>query len=318
MKKKLTITLGVVLLLLSPILYIIYALTMTGPMPDDEFQKQLPTIVSNLETKIEGDGEEALVMIHGYPDSLELWDKQAEYFKKDYTVARFTLPGFELNDSGERPSYSIKQIRMITDEFIKRLNKDKVTVLAHDWGAVYAFKYLEQNDLVDRVVLFDIGSFGKEERPAINVKYTFALAVAWNLPESLGEKLALYTAGSILNITDVDPNKTVDDLRPDPRMTYPYYHLWNAVLTKSIGKSAEVEEYATPFLFLYGKDKKVWFHAKTWEQQVVELGKGQVDSLPGGHWFMQSSPDLVNQKVEAWLTQGQTEKVANLENTEAL
>ncbi|RTR32203.1 alpha/beta fold hydrolase [Shewanella atlantica] len=302
MKKIMMRILLIVLVVLSPVLYLIYTFTFTGPIPDEEFQKNLPDIVKNLEVKIDGEGEETLVFIHGYPDSLELWDKQVEFLKQDYTIVRFTLPGFELEDNGERPHYNIKQIRMITDSFIKGLDRGAVTVMAHDWGAVYASQYLKKNDLVDRLVLFDIGSFGDEKRPTINVKYTFALAVAWTLPEFLGEKLALYTADKILQIENVDPNKTIEDLRPDARMTYPYWHLWKSVLSKNTTKATEVKDYGTPFLFIYGKDKKVWFHAKSWEKQVQELNKGQVEVVPGGHWFMQSSPDLVNQKLSGWLS----------------
>ncbi|SQD77072.1 alpha/beta fold hydrolase [Moritella yayanosii] len=301
MKKIMLRILLIVLVVLSPVLYLIYTFAFTGPMPDAEFQKKLPEIVKNLEVKFDGDGEETLVFIHGYPDSLELWDKQVEYFKDDYSIARFTLPGFELEDNGERPHYNIKQIRMIINAFIKGLNKEHVTVLAHDWGAAYASQYLKKNDLVDRLVLFDIGSFGDEKRPTINVKYTFALAVAWTLPEFLGDKLALYTADKILKIEDVDPNKTIADLRSDPRMTYPYWHLWNSVLTKNTTKATAIKDYGTPFLFMYGKDKKVWFHAKSWEKELQEQNKGQVEVVPGGHWFMQSSPDLVNKKISNWL-----------------
>jgi len=302
MKKIMIRILLIVLVVLSPVFYLIYTFTFTGPIPDEEFQKNLPDIVKNLEVKIDGEGEETLVFIHGYPDSLELWDKQVEYLKQDYTIARFTLPGFELEDNGERPHYNIKQVRMIIDSFIRGLDRGPVTVMAHDWGAVYASQYLKKNDLVDRLVLFDIGSFGEEKRPTINVKYTFALAVAWTLPEFLGEKLALYTADNILQIGNVDPDKTIDDLRPDARMTYPYWHLWKSVLSKNTTKATEVKDYGTPFLFIYGKDKKVWFHAKSWEKQVQELNKGQVEVVPGGHWFMQSSPDLVNQKLSNWLS----------------
>ena len=301
MKKILVRALLILLVLLSPFIYLAYSFTMKGPMPDDEFAQALPEIVKNLEVKFDGQGEETLVMVHGYPDSLEMWDKQVEFLKDHYSIARFTLPGFELEDTGERPNYSIKQIRMILAEFIKSLNKDKVTVLAHDWGAVYSFHLLEKNDLVDRVVLFDIGSFGDGPRPEINVKYMFSLAVAWTLPEFLGEKLTVYTVEEILGIENVDPNKTVADLRPESRMTYPYFRLWNDILNKRLGKAAEVEDYGTPFLFLYGKDKNVWFHADSWVDKVLELDKGQVDQVPGGHWFMQSSPELVNEKVYNWL-----------------
>ena len=301
MKKVLLISLALILVLLSPVFYLTYLFSVNEPLSDAEFQRQLPEIVSQLEYQIEGDGEQTLVFIHGYPDSLEMWDQQVAYLKDYYTCIRFTLPGYGLKDNGERPHYSIPQIRTIIDTFMQGLGKDKVTVLAHDWGAVFAFKYLEQTELVERLVLFDIGSFGEAKRPAINAQYTFALAVAWMLPESLGEKLTNYTASSILHVPDVDPNKTVADLRAEPRLTYPYFHLWKAILSGNMPPSLEVEEYETPFLFMYGKDKKVWFHSDSWLQKVKKLHKADVEALPGGHWFMQSSPDLVNHKLHQWL-----------------
>ncbi|MEE2023552.1 alpha/beta fold hydrolase [Alkalimonas mucilaginosa] len=301
MKKILMIGVVIALLLLSPVFYLIYAFTLKGPVSDDVFQNMLPAIVNSLEVKIEGEGKETIVFIHGYPDSLELWDKQAAYFKQNYTVVRFTLPGFELEDNGKRSHYTIQQMRIIIDTFIKELGRGPVTVMAHDWGAVYASHYLKEHDLVNRLVLFDIGSFGDEERPAINVKYTLALAIAWTLPDSLGSRLAYYTADKILQIERVDPDKSIDDLRPDARLTYPYWHLWRSVLSKNSTEAIAVEDYGTPFLFMYGKDKEVWFHAESWAQQVQELGKGQIEVVPGGHWFMQSSPDLVNQKLADWL-----------------
>lgn len=302
MKSIIISTLVVILVLLSPIFYLLFTFAFTGPISDQEFQQDLPSIVNNLEVKFDGEGEETLVMIHGWPDTLELWDKQVEFLKQDYRIARFTLPGFELEDNAARPHYNIQQIRTIIDAFISGLNQKKVTVLAHDWGAVYAFQYLEKNDLVDRIILFDIGSFGDEKLPTRNMKYTFAFAVAWILPEFLGEKLIEYTAKNIIKIEDVDPNKTFADLRADPSMTYPYWHMWNSVLSKDLVKPIAVDDYGSPFLFIYGEDKRIWFHSKSWEEKIQALNKGQVESVPGGHWFMQSSPDLVNQKIGKWLS----------------
>ncbi|MBR9727609.1 alpha/beta fold hydrolase [Shewanella intestini] len=299
MKRTLLMVIATIVLL--PILYLIYFFVILAPMSDAKFKQQLPAIVQQLESKIEGNGDETIVMIHGYPDTLAMWDAQADYLKQHYTVARFTLPGYGQNDNGKRPHYNIKQIRMITDAFIKSLHKDKVTVFAHDWGAIYAFHYLEKNSLVDKLVLFDVGSFGDEPRPKVNMQYTLALAIAWTLPEFLGEKLTLYTAENILNLADVDASKTINDLRSEPRLTYPYYHLWHSVLTKNLNPSLSIDDYQTPFLFMYGNDKKVWFHADSWKNQIIEKNKAEVIAIKGGHWFMQSSADDVNQQLSQWL-----------------
>ncbi|GAA4894445.1 alpha/beta hydrolase [Ferrimonas pelagia] len=303
MKKIALISLAVAALLLSPLLYVAGTFALNGPIPDEQFQQALPSIVENLEVKIEGNGDKTLVMIHGYPDSLEMWEPQVEFLKEHYTVARFTLPGFEQKDTGERPHYSIQQIRMISDAFIASLNAEHVTVIAHDWGAMYASHYLAQNDLVDQLILLDIGSYGSEPTPAINAKYTFALGIAWTLPETLGHKLTLYTAEHILELEkNVDPNKSVHDLRTDPRMTYPYWHLWNAIFTKTLPTAVAVEDFGTELLFIYGEDKQIWFHGEQWQQQVIDLNKGQIEAVPGGHWFTESSPALINTMIHDWIS----------------
>ncbi|EKO3671499.1 alpha/beta hydrolase [Vibrio metschnikovii] len=301
MKKARLIVVTIIILLLSLPIYVMSTFIFKNPIPDDEFSANLTSIVDNLETKIEGKGEHTLVFIHGYPDSLEMWDKQADFFKENYQVVRFTLPGFEQTDRELRPHYSIKQMRSIIDKFIEHLDQQSITVIAHDWGAVYASHYLKQNDLVDRLILLDIGSFADEPRPKINVQYTLALAVAWTLPDYLGTKLALFTADKILQVPRVDPHKSIEDLRPDSRLTYPYWHLWKEVLTSNTTQPVIVDDYGTPFLFIYGKDKSIWFHAKTWEQEVIDKNKGQIEVVPGGHWFMHSYPELVNQKIYNWL-----------------
>ena len=68
-----------ILILLSPVLYLLYTFAFTEPISDEEFRQDLPRIVNNLKVKFDGKGEETLVMIHGWPDSLELWDKQVEF-----------------------------------------------------------------------------------------------------------------------------------------------------------------------------------------------------------------------------------------------
>ncbi|NNN59678.1 MULTISPECIES: alpha/beta fold hydrolase [Vibrio] len=301
MNKARLIVVTIIILLLSLPIYVMSTFIFKNPIPDDEFSANLTSIVDNLETKIEGKGEHTLVFIHGYPDSLEMWDKQADFFKENYQVVRFTLPGFEQTDRELRPHYSIKQMRSIIDKFIEHLDQQSITVIAHDWGAVYASHYLKQNDLVDRLILLDIGSFADEPRPKINVQYTLALAVAWTLPDYLGTKLALFTADKILQVPRVDLHKSIEDLRPDSRLTYPYWHLWKEVLTSNTTQPVIVDDYGTPFLFIYGKDKSIWFHAKTWEQEVIDKNKGQIEVVPGGHWFMHSYPELVNQKIYNWL-----------------
>jgi len=45
---------------------------------------------------IEGEGSDALVMIHGWPDTHHLWDSTVQALKPFFRCARFTLPGYDL------------------------------------------------------------------------------------------------------------------------------------------------------------------------------------------------------------------------------
>ena len=48
----------------------------------------------DVELLVEGAGERAIVMVHGWPDTHRLWDGQVAALKNRYLCVRFTLPGF--------------------------------------------------------------------------------------------------------------------------------------------------------------------------------------------------------------------------------
>ena len=51
--------------------------------------------IGNIDVYIEGKDAKPIVMIHGWPDSYRLWDKQVETLKSSYRCIRLNLPGFE-------------------------------------------------------------------------------------------------------------------------------------------------------------------------------------------------------------------------------
>jgi pimeloyl-ACP methyl ester carboxylesterase len=50
--------------------------------------------VDGIELHLEGDGPTVL-MVHGWPDTYRLWDRQVAALRGRYRCARFTLPGFD-------------------------------------------------------------------------------------------------------------------------------------------------------------------------------------------------------------------------------
>ncbi len=63
-----------------------------------------------MEVFVEGTGSEAIVMIHGWPDTHRLWQSQVEALRAEWRCIRFTLPGFELRQT--RRAYSLAWARL--------------------------------------------------------------------------------------------------------------------------------------------------------------------------------------------------------------
>jgi pimeloyl-ACP methyl ester carboxylesterase len=86
----------------------------------------------------------ALVLLHGYPQSGEIWRDVAPELAKTHTVIIPDLRGFGL--SGIAPDgYDLSTVSEDIHQLVKALGHDKVEVVAHDWGAavgaIYALRH---------------------------------------------------------------------------------------------------------------------------------------------------------------------------------
>ena len=63
--------------------------------------------IDGIDVFVEGEGNETIVMIHGWPDTYRLWDAQVAFFKEHYRCVRFTLPGFDIDKP--RQPFSLAQ-----------------------------------------------------------------------------------------------------------------------------------------------------------------------------------------------------------------
>ena len=70
--------------------------------------------IDGADVHVEGDGDQVIVMVHGWPDTYRLWDAQVAFLRDRYKCVRFTLPGFDLDR--ERRAYSIDEVA----EFMRR------------------------------------------------------------------------------------------------------------------------------------------------------------------------------------------------------
>ena len=64
--------------------------------------------------------KDELVFIHGFPDDATIWDKQVEFFKKEYRCMVVTLPNFGKENNPNSWGYSFKNLSDIIIKGIKK------------------------------------------------------------------------------------------------------------------------------------------------------------------------------------------------------
>lgn len=100
--------------------------------------------LDGIQVLIEGDGEQTILMIHGWPDTYRLWDAQVAELGQHYRCVRFTLPGFDIAKPARASSLQqvVDLIRAIAD----RASPDRaVIVMVHDWGCIFGYEYVAQH-----------------------------------------------------------------------------------------------------------------------------------------------------------------------------
>lgn len=121
--------------------------------------------IDGITVLVEGRGPQTLVMIHGWPDSLRLWDSTVDRLKSHYRCVRFSLPGYDLDKPARR--VSLDEMMVLFGKIIDGVSPDtSVTLVLHDWGCVFGYQYAARNPgRVRRIVGVDVGdSFSPEFR----------------------------------------------------------------------------------------------------------------------------------------------------------
>lgn len=257
--------------------------------------------VDSVEVLVEGVGREAIVFIHGWPDTHHLWGPQVELLKSRYRCVRFTLPGFDLTQPGAAFSLDdvVDTIRRIVDAACPG---ERVTLLVHDWGCFYGYQFaMRHPQLVKRVIGVDIGDAGSRRNVAVMslkqklmvVGYQVWLALAWKVGGGLGDRMARWMAGKLR--APAAP-QTIGS-----QMGYPYAVQWFKV--KGGFGPLRAFDPAVPMLFVYGERKPFMFHSQAWADKIAARPHCRVIGLPTGHWVMVGRREAFNEAVQAWLAE---------------
>ncbi|MFA7336090.1 MAG: alpha/beta fold hydrolase [Candidatus Obscuribacterales bacterium] len=109
---------------------------------------------------VAGEGP-AVLFLHGFPDSLHLWDEVLPLFvAAGHKVVAYDQRGFGLTDAPvEESAYKIDAIIGDVIAVLKALNiSEKVIVVGHDWGSVIGWLFaIRHPEFVERLVAISVG-----------------------------------------------------------------------------------------------------------------------------------------------------------------
>jgi len=255
-------------------------------------------LIDNIPVVVEGEGADAMVMIHGWPDTLRLWDRTVAALSPDHRCVRFTLPGYEAG--AERRTWTIDELCAFFLRVVDAVSPDApVTLLLHDWGCFFGYQfYARHPERVRRIVGVDIGdarSLRKSAGPRTLlsiVAYQNWLALAWWIGGRLGDRM-MESMVSLVRCPTHDPARSV-------QQAYPYYMTWWA-REGSYRRAGRAFEPTCPMLFVYGTRKPFMFHADEWLDRLRQGPLNRVVAFETGHWVMVEQPEGFNALVREWL-----------------
>ncbi|MBL8330584.1 MAG: alpha/beta fold hydrolase [Rubrivivax sp.] len=250
---------------------------------------------------IEGEGP-TVVMIHGWPDTLRVWDGTVAALKGRYRCVRFTLPGFE-TPAAARAAWSLDEVLAFIARAVDQASPDApVTLLLHDWGCFYGYQYATRHKArVARVIGVDIGDIGSHynlqelslKTKLYTVGYQVWLALAWKIGGNLGDRMA---RGMARFFHAPAPASEISSA-----MGYPYAVQW----FRTRGGFGRLRAFVptVPMLFVVGERKPFRFHSANWAERIRARPGCRVLGLPCGHWVMIQQPDAFHAAVLDWLQQ---------------
>lgn len=256
--------------------------------------------VAGVNGNIEGDGEQTLVMIHGWPDTKALWQNQVAFFKAYYRCVTFTLPAFDQPSARPRV-YGLEEIIAIIRQVVDDVSPDRpVILMTHDWGCIYGYQYVMRHpERVSRLIGVDVGdAYSDEFNASLTLKdkltiagYQLPLAAAFRLNGRIGNIIA-QSVGKALGA----PASTH---KIHANMGYPYYDAW----TRAKGGFENIQplDFACPYLFAYATQKPAMFHSQAWLVEVAKKPENQVSGFKTSHWVTVDEPRLFNYTVLSWL-----------------
>lgn len=248
------------------------------------------------------DARPVLVMVHGWPDTAELWTAQLQHFGSSHRCIALTLPGFARTDP--RVGHSLEAVVQHLAQTVDQASPDRpVVLMLHDWGCFFGYAYAQRHPhRVERIVAIDVGdAHSAEFRRGLRLReglliagYQLWLVLAWRL-----RRIAPGVADGMTRWLARAMGCRAVPASIHAGMNYPYDITW----TRSHGgyRGLPALQLQAPMFYAWGARKPMQFHSRAWIERLAARPGCHVQRFDSGHWVMRQRADAFNAAVSAWL-----------------
>lgn len=266
-----------------------------------------------------GEGDHLALCLHGFPEINYSWRHQIPLLvEKGYRVWAPNMRGYGATDRPrEMREYALDRLTQDVADLIDASGAKKVTLIAHDWGAIVAwmFAILKLRPL-EQLVIMNVphpGPARREMRRWRQLKkswYIFFFQLPC-LPEMLLGRKDGAAIGKLFERTSSNPERFGPSVqrvyneaaaRPGARRAMVNYY--RALLRHRDSVDPGDLKVEVPTLTVWGEDDvAISIHCtEGTEQWVSDL---TLKRLPGiSHWVQQDAPEQVNAILDDWLKGG--------------
>ncbi len=281
-------------------------------MPQDSLRFiQLPSGI-RLAYSDEGNGDTALVFLHGLGSNHKAWQKNTAALSKHFRCLALDLPGYGASDKGDY-AFDMSFFARTVREFTDAMHLKKVVLVGHSMGSQIAMHcVLQDSNRWEKLVLLapaGFETFTEQERAWFQMVYTPALLKA-TAPEQIRKNFEInffhFPADAEFMIQD----------RLALRETAAYDAYCNMIPQCVMGMLKEpvyarLPEIKIPTIVLYGENDYLipnqLLHKGQTTLQIAQSGQSRIPNsslrlLPQcGHFVQWEAADAVNQAISDFL-----------------
>jgi pimeloyl-ACP methyl ester carboxylesterase len=268
-----------------------------------------------------GEGDELIILLHGFPECWYSWRHQLAVLGERYHVVAPDMRGYNLSDKPPRvEDYRIDKLIDDVTGLIRHFGKQRAVVVGHDWGAGVAWGVaLKHPEYVSRLVAMQVPPpaawrANMTLKQALRSWYMLFFQIPV-LPEWLislndfasVERSFKDTPGNKDAFTETDIAVYKKALREPNALTsgINYYRAnFTTLFFKQKGESEELRDdrVRVPTLLIYGEqDKYIVPETLKDVNRFVDAPYREARFKNYGHWIQNEAPAEVNAELESFL-----------------